>query len=213
MIATSRPQTAGGNRFNIEHPYAKELFSLALMRFLSAELVGNPKDLVVVCIGTDRSTGDSLGPLVGSQLARNETIPVYGTLDDPVHATNLQDKIAFIQRKHPASFIIAIDACLGKAESVGHVNIKRGPLRPGTGVNKSLPSIGNMHIIGIVNVGGFMEYFVLQNTRLSLVMKMATLIGDGLLWAIESIHNANQANECASSSMEYHTWALSPPFG
>lgn len=212
MLAGNRPQLAGNNRFHIEHPYAKELFSLALMRFLSAELVGNPKELVVVCIGTDRSTGDSLGPLVGSQLAKSGIAPVYGTLDDPVHATNLEEKIAEIKGKHPDAFIIAIDACLGKAESVGHVNIKKGPLRPGTGVNKTLPSIGNMHIVGIVNVGGFMEYFVLQNTRLNLVMKMATLITEGLGWAMGSIKKANQARECASA-VEYPSLAFSPPFG
>lgn len=37
---------------------------------------------------------------------------------------------------------------------------------------------------GIVNVGGFMEYFVLQNTRLSLVMNMANVIGDALHLAL-----------------------------
>jgi putative sporulation protein YyaC len=210
MIGTIKPQLAGGNRFHIEHPYAKELFSLALMRFLTGEV--SSKEVVVVCIGTDRSTGDSLGPLVGSQLAARGIGPVYGTLDDPVHATNLQEKIVEIREKHPDSFIVAIDACLGKTESVGHVNIKKGPLRPGTGVNKNLPTIGNMHIVGIVNVGGFMEYFVLQNTRLNLVMKMATLIADGIGWAIGSLQKANRASECASS-MEFQDLAFSPPLG
>ncbi|MNN53765.1 hypothetical protein D3C81_1685430 [compost metagenome] len=37
-----------------------------------------------------------------------------------------------------------------------------------------------MHITGIVNVGGFMEYLVLQNTRLSLVMNMADVIARGI---------------------------------
>ncbi|MNJ05080.1 hypothetical protein D3C73_1661750 [compost metagenome] len=37
-----------------------------------------------------------------------------------------------------------------------------------------------MHITGIVNVGGFMEYFVLQNTRLSLVMDLAELIAKAI---------------------------------
>jgi hypothetical protein len=34
--------------------------------------------------------------------------------------------------------------------------------------------------MGIVNVGGFMEYMILQNTRLSLVMKMAEIISAGI---------------------------------
>ncbi|MGB4008573.1 MAG: DUF1256 domain-containing protein, partial [Bacillota bacterium] len=37
------------------------------------------------------------------------------------------------------------------------------------------------HITGIVNVGGFMEYLVLQNTRLSLVIRMAEAIAGGIV--------------------------------
>jgi putative sporulation protein YyaC len=50
-------------------------------------------------------------------------------------------------------------------------------------VNKELPEVGELHITGIVNVAGFMEYFVLQNTRLGLVMKMADVIAASLVKA------------------------------
>lgn len=210
MITAFRP-AAGENRFQIDHQYSKELFSLALLRQLSGELIGSSKELVVVCIGTDRSTGDSLGPLVGTMLSRTSTVPVYGTLAEPVHAVNLNEKLAEIQKAHPNSFIIAVDACLGKSESVGCVSIKKGPLRPGTGVNKKLPQVGDMHIIGVVNVGGFMEYFVLQNTRLNLVMKMAELISEGLEWALSSLLKANRASECASAAEYNLDIPFSPP--
>ena len=210
MITAFRP-AAGENRFQIDHQYSKELFSLALLRQLSGELLGSSKELVVVCIGTDRSTGDSLGPLVGTMLSRPSTVPVYGTLAEPVHAVNLNEKLAEIQKAHPNSFIIAVDACLGKSESVGCVSIKKGPLRPGTGVNKKLPQVGDMHIIGVVNVGGFMEYFVLQNTRLNLVMKMAELISEGLEWAPSSLLKANRASECASAAEYNLDIPFSPP--
>ncbi|MEW6230356.1 MAG: DUF1256 domain-containing protein, partial [Bacillota bacterium] len=36
------------------------------------------------------------------------------------------------------------------------------------------------HVTGIVNVGGYMEYLVLQNTRLCLVMRMAEVIATAL---------------------------------
>lgn len=51
----------------------------------------------------------------------------------------------------------------------------------GAAVNKSLPLVGEIHITGVVNVGGFMEYLVLQNTRLNLVMRMAGVIVQGLI--------------------------------
>ena len=55
--------------------------------------------------------------------------------------------------------------------------------KPGAGVNKQLPEVGDIHITGIVNVSGFMEFFVLQNTRLNLVMKMAKTIANGIYQA------------------------------
>lgn len=140
------------------------------------------KTIVIACIGTDRSTGDSLGPLVGSFLLHKMKAPfyVYGTLDEPIHAVNLQEKLDEINAQHENAFIIAVDACLGRLKNVGSVQINQGPLKPGAGVNKKLPEIGDIHINGIVNVSGFMEFFVLQNTRLSLVMKMAQTIAESL---------------------------------
>ena len=146
-------------------------------------LCAKNSSLVLLCIGTDRSTGDSLGPLVGTKVKGHlpPQVKVFGTLDRPVHAVNLEETINEIEESFENPFIIAVDACLGRTESIGYINIKPGPLRPGTGVNKHLPAVGQMHIIGVVNVGGFMEYLVLQNTRLSLVMRMAEVISAGLI--------------------------------
>ncbi|MFD3450310.1 spore protease YyaC [Microbacteriaceae bacterium 4G12] len=137
---------------------------------------------VLICIGTDRSTGDSLGPLVGSRLLEREiqNFHLYGTLDQPVHALNLEETIMDIEKTYTNPFIVAIDACLGKTQSIGSISIGKGPSRPGAAMNKNLPSVGNMHIHGIVNMHGFMEFFVLQNTRLSLVMKMANVIASSI---------------------------------
>ncbi|MCM3664455.1 spore protease YyaC [Mesobacillus subterraneus] len=140
------------------------------------------RPIVFVCIGTDRSTGDSLGPLIGTLLQEKDIAPyhVYGTLDDPIHAVNMEEKLAEIKQKHFNPFIIGIDACLGRLKSVGSIQVGNGPVKPGAGVNKDLPEVGNMHITGIVNVSGFMEFFVLQNTRLNLVLKMAKTIANGI---------------------------------
>ena len=130
---------------------------------------------IVLCIGTDRSTGDSLGPLIGTNLSRLglPQLNVFGTLDQPVHATNLVEQLNLIDKSFVNPFVIAIDACLGRLDSVGCITLSEGPLRPGAGVHKNLPEVGEVHFTGIVNVGGFMEYMVLQNTRLSLVWHMA----------------------------------------
>jgi len=138
-------------------------------------VVSRFRPIVVLCIGTDRSTGDSLGPLIGTQLASLHLpqLKVIGTLEKPVHATNLAEHIQLIQDSFYNPFVIAVDASLGRLNSVGSITLSDGPLKPGAGVNKDLPEVGEVHLTGIVNVGGFMEYMVLQNTRLSLVWKMA----------------------------------------
>ena len=153
------------------------------------------KNLIILCIGTDRSTGDSLGPLTGTILKKNKYLPVniYGTIDDPVHANNLDQSIKNINKKYIRPYIIAIDAGLGKKTSVGCVDVKDGPLKPGTGVNKTLTHVGNMHITGLVNVSGYMEYLVLQSTRLSIVMKMAEIIAGGLEASIRMINREKTA--------------------
>lgn len=147
------------------------------------------KDIVIICIGTDRSTGDSLGPLIGSNLRARKLkyFHIYGTLEEPVHAVNLEDKITEIYERHDHPFVIAIDACLGRSTSVGMISIADGPVKPGAAVNKNLPPVGDIHINGIVNVGGYMEYMVLQNTRLHFVIKMADIIADSIYFAEEEL--------------------------
>ncbi len=141
---------------------------------------------VILCIGSDRSTGDSLGPLVGHRLKRYNMLGthVVGNLEQTVHAGNLCEYIEKIRNEIPNHYIIAVDACLGIPGHIGQISVGSGPLKPGAGLKKDLPAVGNMHITGIVNYCGWMEFMVLQNTRLGLVMKMAETIADGLNHAL-----------------------------
>lgn len=167
---------------------------------LADRLRARPGDtsVVVLCIGTDRSTGDSLGPLTGSSIsARDPEVQVFGTLDHPVHAVNLADTIREIEQRFAAPFIVAVDACLGQAASIGQITLAEGALRPGAGVHKTLPEVGHIHITGIVNVGGFMEYFVLQNTRLAVVYKMAHTIAEGLHAALQEDRSSSRQDVAA----------------
>lgn len=146
-------------------------------RFISL-LPTFPCEYIIVCIGTDRSTGDALGPLTGTYLNEFNLrhMDVLGTLHDPIHAQNLTDSITKINNEYKKPFIIAIDACLGRSSSIGNITLGVGPLTPGAALNKKLPVIGDLHITAVVNVSGYMEYAVLQNTRLALVNDMAMTI-------------------------------------
>jgi putative sporulation protein YyaC len=142
------------------------------------------KDIVYVCIGTDRATGDCLGPMVGTRLQSTSIrAHVYGTLEQPVHAANLLQFTQHIAEQYENPLTVAIDASLGNSNRIGFIKVKAGGLKPGTALNKDLPEVGDFHISGVVNVGGYLEQMVLQNTRLFLVYRMAEIIARSILVA------------------------------
>lgn len=149
------------------------------------------KEIVFLCIGSDRITGDSLGPLIGHQLSKYDwnDIYVYGTLDAPVHALNLEEVISKIKKRHPLALIIAIDASLGSKKHLGFITIGNGSICPGSGVNKVLPNVGDIFITGIINVSGTFEHFLLQTTRLSTIVNMADSITKGILYAMDTVYD------------------------
>ena len=176
------------SRVHIDDKNASSLLHRLIYNQIS-NLNYNRDEIIILCVGTDRSTGDSLGPLTGSYLKKFKHLPIetIGDINNPVHASNLDNTINKIREEFASPFIIAVDAGLGKKSSVGYIDVKKGPLKPGTGVNKELTEIGDMHITGLVNVGGYMEYLVLQSTRLSIVMKMADVIAQGLKKSIMTV--------------------------
>lgn len=138
--------------------------------------------LIVMCIGSDRSTGDALGPLVGSIITASKLkdVIVYGTLEEPVHALNLEKTVGTITATYKNAPILAVDSCLGAKKNVGCIQLGMGSLRPGAGVHKKLPAVGHIYVTGIVNMGGFMELMVLQSTRLGMVIPLANFVGRGI---------------------------------
>ena len=87
-----------------------------------------------------------------------------------------KDTVAMIYEKHDDAFIIAIDASLGKSDHIGYITLGQGPLKPGAGVDKDLPEVGDLFITGIVNFSGLLDHMLLQTTRLNVVMSMADQI-------------------------------------
>ncbi|MFD2638466.1 spore protease YyaC [Piscibacillus salipiscarius] len=148
------------------------------------ETINADQPIIILCIGTDRSTGDSLGPFIGHYLSLKplSKLHVYGTIDQPVHAKNLHETIKSIYQTHSNPYVIAIDAALSSMSKVKSVDVVYGPLLPGAALQKELPAVGDISIKGYVNVSGFMEFSILQNTRLSVVIKMAKQIAQGLYY-------------------------------
>ncbi|MDO4267713.1 MAG: spore protease YyaC [Eubacteriales bacterium] len=140
--------------------------------------------VLLLCIGTDRSTGDSLGPLIGYKLKERkvQAMEIMGTLERPVHAMNLEQSLAMVRKRFPNHVIVAVDASVGCMEHVGCITLGRGALRPGLGVCKDLQEVGDIFITGIVGGYGYHDPLMLQSVRLSVVMRMADYICSSILF-------------------------------
>ena len=160
-----------------------ENFALQLYQMIGGEMEsGRWRGLLFLCIGTDRSTGDSLGPLIGYKLKerRMRNAKVLGTLEKPVHAMNLEEYLKLVKQKYPDYLIVAVDASVGNAEHVGYITLGKGPLKPGLGVSKELKEVGDLFITGIVGSFGSQDPLMLQSIRLSVVMRLADCISESI---------------------------------
>ena len=154
-----------------------------LRRLLADQQKLSP-NIVLLCVGTDRIIGDSLGPIVGTMIEQtcsstralayaSRQLNVYGTLHHTVHALNLEEISLQIQKKHADCTVIAIDASLGDRSDIGSVFIRPGNLQPGAGVHKNLPQLGDITITGVAGEQSRHPYLTLQTVRLSTVVQMA----------------------------------------
>lgn len=163
--------------FPIEDTFDMEAFARGL-----SDMIGANRPVLFLCIGTDCSTGDSLGPLIGHQLSSlySRKCRVIGDLKRPVTATNLRYVLDCIYQISPQPCIIAIDAALGQEGRIGQITLSKKPLKPGLGVKKSLPAVGEISITGIIGSYSLQDASSLQSIRLSLVMDMAERISSGI---------------------------------
>lgn len=142
------------------------------------------ESLILLCIGTDKITGDCLGPLVGTKLVKQHfPFPVYGTLAHPVHAVNFMPVLRDLHREHPCPFLLAIDASMGSADAIGSVSLSSRPLYPGSGVCRSLPPVGEVSLTGIIGEASASGEAVLPDVRLRTVNLLADFIVEAVLAA------------------------------
>ena len=71
------------------------------------------KPPVFLCIGTPLLTADRFGPYIGSQLKKQDIPNVFGTLEHPVHAENIEFYRNYIQKYYLDNPVVAIDASIG----------------------------------------------------------------------------------------------------
>ena len=164
-------------QFHYYNSLAETGIFMALNEFLREE----KEPPVVLCIGSDLAVGDSLGPIVGTQIKKKgKDAYLYGTLRTPVTAKEIRGLNEFLKKTHPDRKIVAIDAALGEEEEVGLITVSNHALMPGAGAKKKLGKIGDVCILGIVGRKEKFCYSNLNLTRLNMVWCMSEIISEGV---------------------------------
>lgn len=176
--------------FNLYNSLAPGGVCLALKKIVPADS-GAP---VILCIGSDLSVGDSLGPVTGTKLKQmlaGLNCYVYGTLAKPITAHEVKYMNEFLKQTHPNSPIIAIDAAVGIAGDIGLIKIARRALKPGSGANKRLAKVGDVSIMGIIAEQSVFNYSLFSSTRLNVIFKMSDIIAEGITsFVLDYIQNS-----------------------
>jgi len=178
--------------FNLYNALAPEGICLALKKMLAA----NNANPVILCIWSDLSVGDSLGPVTGTKLKeklKNLNCYVYGTLAKPITAHEVKYMNEFLRQTHPSSPIIAVDAAVGLAGDIGLIRLAKGAIKPGSGANKKLSKVGDISVMGIVAEHSVFNYSLFSATRLNIIYKMAEIISEGICsYILENINSRIQ---------------------
>lgn len=130
-------------------------------------------DITYFCIGSDLSTGDCFGPLTGTLLKNMGLKNVIGSLDDTVHAKNLEEKLAQVPK---GNHVVAVDATMGHYSDVGKLHFITGPIRPGAAMKRDLPPVGETSVVFNVAPFGFANFLTLGCASLNKVWLGSNLL-------------------------------------
>lgn len=146
--------------------------------------------IIFLCIGTDRITGDTYGPLVGHNLKSlyktfggYSNVKVIGDLETQISNFNITKQIEKIYIDFEKPCIIAIDSAVSKKKQVGSIVVEDKGMYVGKAMNKKDYLVGDVSIKGVVSKDfKFPKYNfnLLQNIPLGMIMKMADMTSKGI---------------------------------
>lgn len=144
-------------------------------------------NIIFLCIGTQRLTGDAFGPLVGNRLTTllrdANRLNVIGTLENTVSLCNINQVMENIRSTYANPFIIAIDAALSTPSNIGNILVTDGGMTLGSSLNRQGVIVGDMSIRGVVGRNcrnANQNLTILQNVPLSRVVNLAEIVSSGI---------------------------------
>ena len=138
------------------------------------------KNIILVAIGTDKVVFDCLSALTHTRLKECgdiKNIKLYGDMDNPIHALNLDKIVPKIIEENKDAFVIGFDSALGGGDSkFGEILFRNKPVSPGAGVGKNLLKVGDYSIVGITGYDYEQFEKLSKQTKLGDVWNMSSKI-------------------------------------
>ncbi len=115
-------------RVHVDDPAGREILGKAIAAHL-ASFAPSPEPVTLVCVGSDRSTGDRSARWWGRAFPgwRRRGSPCTAPWSAPSTRPTCAERLPDLRRQGKDRLVVAVDACLGRAENVGTVCVSRAP--------------------------------------------------------------------------------------
>lgn len=150
-------------------------------------------DKIILCIGTSKCIGDSLGPIVGEYLYNNikkSNVYVFGNLKNNITYQNIDVILNRINNTIKNPYMILIDSALSNKNYIGKIVVNKNKMIVGSALNKSEYKYGNLSIKGIVGENKYSyeeNYNELNNVSVDLVKNISKNIINDIIPRLECL--------------------------
>lgn len=183
------------NTINVQKEYLE--FIKNLKRKISMyDLKSEFKQIIFLCVGTNKIIGDMIGPMVGEDLKNRinkntkKEIIVFGNMENTLNLKNAKNIISNIKSKYVNPFIITIDTALGKEENLKKIYVTQGEIEIGKAVSKGIKYESHVNIKGVVGkYSNTKEKNIntLKNVEPESIFYLSSIISNGITEVIKNI--------------------------
>lgn len=150
-------------------------------------------NLAILCVGTNKIIGDSIGPIIGSNLKHmeNDFMHVFGTTCNPLDFYNARNIINNLYENYEKPYIITIDAALSDKNRKGEIVLNKGFIKIGKALDRSICFYSNTNINCVV--GKNSEYAnnnleELLNADEKRVYEMSKIVSTGIKNVLKKVN-------------------------
>ncbi len=160
------------------------------------------KNIIFLCIGTSKIMGDSIGPIVGTNLKKdlkkylkfkrnlnieNNNIKIIGDMSNNFSYNNIEDNIKIIKNTSKNNFIIVIDSALSSENNIGKIFVHNRGMKYAEALKRNNEIIGDMSIKAVVGKNTqnrFKNFTILKNISSQRIITMSNIVSKGIIDAM-----------------------------